>query len=85
MAKFKKLREKQYEKDQSDKLPANEETLHEIISEIREEFFSDLNPEDIPNSEISEIDDSEVQNEAEKLVDDMQQDLLMSKQIDFKK
>ena len=35
-------------------------SLFEIISEIREEYLSDLNPEDIPNSDISDISDSEI-------------------------
>jgi hypothetical protein len=30
-----------------------------MISEIREEYFSDLNPEEIPNSDVSEISESE--------------------------
>jgi hypothetical protein len=38
----------------------NTDSLYSVISDIREEFFSDLNPEDIPNSDISDISDTEV-------------------------
>ena len=65
LSKFKKLRQSQLDKD--NKLPnpevatdAKKESLHDIISELREEYFSDLNPDDIPNSEISDISDSEL-------------------------
>jgi len=32
--------------------------LREVISNIKEEYFSDLNPEDVPDDEISDIDES---------------------------
>jgi hypothetical protein len=32
--------------------------LREIISNIKEDYFSDLNPEDVPDDEISDIDES---------------------------
>jgi hypothetical protein len=35
-------------------------SLFEIISDIREEFLSDLGVDDIPNSDISDISDSEI-------------------------
>ncbi len=32
--------------------------MREIISNIKEDYFSDLNPEDVPDDEISDIDES---------------------------
>jgi len=29
------------------------ETLHDILADIKEEYFSDLVPDDIPNSEVT--------------------------------
>jgi hypothetical protein len=34
------------------------ELLRDVISNIKEEYFSDLNPDDIPDDEISDIDES---------------------------
>jgi hypothetical protein len=45
-----------------------DEGLHSIISDIREEFFSDLNPEEIPNSDISDISESEIIQDGEDLI-----------------
>lgn len=35
------------------------ETLHEVLEDLREEFFSDLNPEEVPNSDVSDVSDPE--------------------------
>jgi hypothetical protein len=32
--------------------------LRDIIANIKEEYFSDLNPEDIPDDEVSDVDES---------------------------
>jgi predicted RNA-binding protein with EMAP domain len=51
-------------------LPGTDEqsmSLHDIISDIKDDQFSDLNPEDIPNSEISDISETEVGKEEEML------------------
>lgn len=34
------------------------EMIRDIISNIKEEYFSDLNPEDIPDDEVSDVDES---------------------------
>jgi hypothetical protein len=61
MSKYKKLRGVQNEKDKNASVQDTEnEGLHSIISDIREEFMSDLNPDDIPNSDISDISESEI-------------------------
>jgi hypothetical protein len=36
-----------------------QETLHEVLEDLREEFFSDLNPEEVPNSDVSDVSDPE--------------------------
>jgi 5'-3' exonuclease len=52
------LRQSQNEKENTVLNKAAEGlSLHEIISDIKEEYMSDLNPDDIPNSDISEIDE----------------------------
>lgn len=43
------------------------ETLHDIVGEIKEEYFSDLNPEDIPNSEVSDIEPDELAEQAAEI------------------
>jgi len=40
-------------------MPAEGQSLHAIISGIKEEYMSDLNAEEIPNSDISEIDEAD--------------------------
>ena len=32
--------------------------LRDIIANIKEEYFSDLNPDDIPDDEVSDVDES---------------------------
>ena len=44
------------------------ESLFSIISEVREEYLSDLNPEEIPNSEISDVSDSELKEAGQDLI-----------------
>ena len=34
------------------------ELLRDVIANIKEEYFSDLNPEDIPDDEVSDVDES---------------------------
>jgi len=51
-----------------------EDSLHQIISEVREEFFSDLEPGEIPNSDISDISDSEIQADAKNDINAMQKE-----------
>jgi hypothetical protein len=36
------------------------EILKNIVSNIKEEYFSDLNLEDIPDDEVSDVDESEL-------------------------
>ena len=72
MAKYRKLTVSQFEKDnkliQDPNKVAEDETLHSVISELREEYLSDLNPEDIPNSDVSDISDSEFNEENQDLI-----------------
>jgi len=62
--KFKKLRETQKSKegvkDKAEEEDA-QETLHEVLQDIREEYFSDLNPEEVPNSDVSD-DNEDLEN-----------------------
>lgn len=44
------------------------EGLHSIISDIREEFFSDLDPNEIPNSDISDVSESEIIQDGDALI-----------------
>jgi hypothetical protein len=44
------------------------ESLFSIISEVREEYLSDLNPEEIPNSEISDVSESELKEAGQDLI-----------------
>jgi hypothetical protein len=59
--KFLKLRQAQNEKDNKMINPgqAEDDSLHSIITNLREEFLSDLNAAEIPNSDISDISESE--------------------------
>lgn len=41
-----------------------------MIEDIREEFLSDLNPEEVPNSDVSDDDGPELDEDAEKLLAD---------------
>ena len=34
------------------------ELLRDVIANIKEEYFSDLNPEDVPDDEVSDVDES---------------------------
>jgi hypothetical protein len=34
------------------------ELLRDVIANIKEDYFSDLNPEDIPDDEVSDVDES---------------------------
>lgn len=87
-AKYRKLRMTQREKDNIlDVQPeANEETLHSILGEIREEYLSDLHAEDIPNSEVSDIGEDELAGEQSKIgtmeeENDLTSKLEISKQL----
>lgn len=76
LAKYKKKRLAQFEKD--NKLidmqnQPGDEPLHQVLKDIRDEFFSDLNPEDIPNSEVSDISDSEVTGVGNQMIDQIEQ------------
>ena len=35
-------------------------TLSELVGDLKEQYLSDLNPEEIPNSEISDVSEGEV-------------------------
>lgn len=60
-------------------------SLHDIISDIREEFLSDLAPEDIPNSDISDISDSEIAQASEDMVNQIEKDQNVETKMDLVK
>ena len=87
--KYKKVRQAQLDKEQPtpDERQGEEVgTLQEIVSDIKEEYFSDLNPEDIPNSEVSDVDPDELAQDETKLGnleqgEDMNQKIQVTKQL----
>lgn len=86
LAKFKKVRVYQYEKDAKHlQNQPEDESLHSVLSEIREEFFSDLNPEEIPNSDISDVSESEIVQEGEQMLKQMEQEVTIDSKIDLVK
>jgi len=86
LAKFKKLRVYQYEKDSKHmQNQEQDETLHSVLSDIREEFFSDLNPEEIPNSDISDVSESEIVQEGEQMLKQMEAEVTIDSKIEMVK
>jgi len=69
-SKFKRLQQTQREKDNKliPQQDAQKESLFSIISEVREEYLSDLNPDEIPNSEISDVSESELAGAGQDLI-----------------
>lgn len=69
-SKFKRLQQMQREKDNKliQQQEDQKESLFSIISEVREEYLSDLNPEEIPNSEISDVSESELKEAGQDLI-----------------
>lgn len=59
------------------------ESLFSIISEIREEYLSDLNPEEIPNSEISDVSESELKEAGQDLIQAIEMDQDIEKKIEI--
>jgi hypothetical protein len=59
------------------------ESLFSIISEIREEYLSDLNPEEIPNSEISDVSESELKEAGQDLIQAIEMDQNIDKKIEI--
>lgn len=39
-----------------------------MIQDIKEEYLSDLNPEEVPNSDVSDAGDAELEDDAEGLL-----------------
>ena len=62
-----------------------DETLHSVLSDIREEFFSDLNPEEIPNSDISDVSESEIVQEGEQMLKQMEAEVTNDSKIEMVK
>jgi len=60
--KYKKLRASQFVRDGKNINPdiETQESLYDIIGELKEEYFSDLNADEIPNSEVSDVSESEL-------------------------
>lgn len=84
-SKFKRLQQMQREKD--NKLIQQQEgqkvSLFSIISEVREEYFSDLNAEEIPNSEISDVSESELTSAGQDLIQAIEMDQNLDKKIEI--
>lgn len=87
-AKYRKIRMGQREKDNILDVVAdeNQESLHSILEDIKEENLSDLHAEDIPNSEVSDIGEDELAGEEEKIgnieeENDLTSKLEISKQL----
>jgi 5'-3' exonuclease len=84
LQKYKRLRHTQSERDKkADAEQDQEEGLHSIISDIREEFFSDLNPEEIPNSDISDISESEIVQDGDALIKMLEEENTKDTKIDL--
>ena len=64
--------------------PEESETLHSVLSDIREEFFSDLNADEIPNSDISDVSESEIEK-GEDMIKQMEQEVNIDSKIDLVK
>ncbi len=47
------------------------------MSNIKEEYFSDLNADDIPDDEVSDVDENEI--DVDKLQEDLRQSTMKSK------
>jgi hypothetical protein len=65
------LRHAQNQKD--DKLvntdPEGQPTsVTDLLASLRDEFLSDLNPDEIPNSDISDVSESEIVQEGEQML-----------------
>ena len=62
LLKYKKLRASQFVRDGKNINPdiETQESLYDIIGELKEEYFSDLNADEIPNSEVSDVSESEL-------------------------
>lgn len=84
VGKFKRLRRIQREKDNKLGVQDEEkESLFSIISEVREEYLSDLQPDEIPNSDISDISESELKDAGQDLIQAMEKDQNIDKKIEI--
>lgn len=84
VGKFKRLRRIQREKDNRLGVQDEEkESLFSIISEVREEYLSDLKPDEIPNSDISDISESELKDAGQDLIQAMEKDQNIDKKIEI--
>lgn len=63
MKKYKDLRNRQREDDGQIVEEKEGETLRQVLEELRAEYLSDLNPEEIPDSELSDVGEEEVEEE----------------------
>jgi len=83
LKKYKQIRS-QHEESKTE--PVEGETLHDVLSGLKEEYFSDVKPEDIPNSEVSEIDESELKLEmGDKDVEEMELENQLESQVEINK
>ena len=59
--KYRSLRDKQYESEkESLKDKKHDETLTDIINCIKDEYFSDLQPNEIPDEQVSDVNESDL-------------------------
>lgn len=86
LTKYKAVLEKQRQDDNiqsaSEAIPVKQEEakvelLKDVIASIKEDYFSDLNVDDIPDDEVSDVDESEI--EVDKLQQELQASTLNTK------
>lgn len=63
LEKYKSLRDTQRQKEGEQDQNEEQESLHEVIQTIKEEYLSDLNPEEVPNSDVSDGDAAELEGQ----------------------
>ena len=56
-----------------------------MISQLNDENFSDLNPEEIPNSDLSDISDSEFQQQNEDAINQINAEESLDLKIELQK
>lgn len=64
MEKFRGLMQIQLEQEQAT-AELGEMSLSELVGDLKEQYLSDLNPEEIPNSEISDVSEGELEADPE--------------------
>jgi len=61
------------------------ESLHDIIMEVKEEYFSDLNVDEIPNSDVSDVSESELNEGDREAISKMEKNQDIDSKIEISK